>query len=116
MEDTKKRILSGIQPSGALTLGNYVGALRNWVNLSKTDEYECYFMLADMHTITVRQEPKDFRKNSMDLLALFIASGLVPKIVITLIFFIIVILLGQLFVSIIVNIFAGIMKLSHNLY
>ena len=71
MEDTKKRILSGIQPSGALTLGNYVGALRNWVNLSKTDEYECYFMLADMHTITVRQEPKDFRKNSMDLLALY---------------------------------------------
>ena len=87
MEDTKKRILSGIQPSGALTLGNYVGALRNWVNLSKTDEYECYFMLADMHTITVRQEPKDFRKNSMDLLALFIASGLVPNIVITLILF-----------------------------
>ena len=79
MEDTKKRILSGIQPSGALTLGNYVGALRNWVNLSKTDEYECYFMLADMHTITVRQEPKDFRKNSMDLLALFIASGLDPE-------------------------------------
>ena len=79
MEDTKKRILSGIQPSGALTLGNYVGALRNWVNLSKTDEYECYFMLADMHTITVRQEPKDFRKNSMDLLALFIASGLTRK-------------------------------------
>ncbi|MBQ4145734.1 MAG: tryptophan--tRNA ligase [Clostridia bacterium] len=75
----KKRILSGIQPSGALTLGNYVGALRNWVELQKTDEYECYFMLADMHTITVRQTPKDFRKNAMDLLALFIASGIDPE-------------------------------------
>lgn len=74
----KKRILSGIQPSGALTLGNYVGALKNWVSLSQSDEYECYFMLADMHTITVRQEPKMFRKNAMDLLALFIAAGLDP--------------------------------------
>ncbi len=76
MSDEKKRILSGIQPSGALTLGNYVGALRNWVELQQTDEYECFFMLADQHTITVRQEAKDLRKNSMDLLALFIAAGL----------------------------------------
>ncbi len=72
----KKRILSGIQPSGALTLGNYIGALRNWVQLQDTDEYECFYMLADLHTITVRQTPKDFRKNAMDLLALFLASGL----------------------------------------
>ena len=79
MSDTKKRILSGIQPSGALTLGNYLGALRNWVELSRGDEYEAFFMLADMHTITVRQTPKDFRKNAMDLLALFIASGLDPE-------------------------------------
>jgi len=77
--DEKKRILSGIQPSGALTLGNYVGALRNWVELQKTDEYECYFMLADLHTITVRQVAKDFRKNAMDLLALFLACGLDPE-------------------------------------
>ncbi len=77
--EEKKRILSGIQPSGALTLGNYVGALRNWVELQKTDEYDCYFMLADLHTITVRQEAKDFRKNAMDLLALFIACGLDPE-------------------------------------
>lgn len=76
---TKKRILSGIQPSGALTLGNYVGALRNWVKLSETDDYECFFMLADMHTITVRQNPAEFRKNAMDLLALFIAAGLDPE-------------------------------------
>ncbi|MEG2669395.1 MAG: tryptophan--tRNA ligase, partial [Oscillospiraceae bacterium] len=75
----KKRILSGIQPSGALTLGNYVGALKNWVDLQKTDEYECFYMLADLHSITVRQEPKELRKNSMDLLALFIASGLDPE-------------------------------------
>ncbi len=75
----KKRILSGIQPSGALTLGNYVGALRNWVELQGTDEYECFYMLADQHTITVRQEAKILRKNSMDLLALFIAAGLDPE-------------------------------------
>ena len=80
MEDTaKKRILSGIQPSGPLTLGNYLGALRNWVELQNTDEYECFYMLADLHTITVRQTPKDFRKNAMDLLALFLACGLDPE-------------------------------------
>ncbi len=77
--EEKKRILSGIQPSGALTLGNYVGALRNWVELQKTNEYDCYFMLADLHTITVRQVAKDFRKHAIDLLALFIASGLDPE-------------------------------------
>ena len=75
----KKRILSGIQPSGALTLGNYVGALRSWVDLQTDDTYECYFMLADLHTITVRQVPKDFRKNAMDLLALFLACGIDPE-------------------------------------
>lgn len=75
----KKRILSGIQPSGAMTLGNYVGALRNWVELQKTDEYECFYMLADMHTITVRQEAKVLRKNALDLLALFIAAGIDPE-------------------------------------
>lgn len=81
MENTenKKRILSGIQPSGALTLGNYVGALRNWVELQDTDEYESFYMLADMHTITVRQEAKNLRKNCMDLLALFLASGIDPE-------------------------------------
>ncbi len=74
--ESKKRILSGIQPSGALTLGNYVGALRNWVQLQKEDIYESYYMIADLHAITVRQEAKDLRKNCMDLLALFIACGL----------------------------------------
>ena len=75
----KKRILSGNQPSGAVTLGNYVGALRNWVELQKSDEYECYFMLADLHTITVRQEAKVLRKNAIDLLALFLAAGIDPQ-------------------------------------
>ena len=74
--EPKKRILSGIQPSGALTLGNYVGALRNWVQLQKEEKYESYYMIADLHSITVRQEPKDLRKNCMDLLALFLACGL----------------------------------------
>ncbi len=74
--EPKKRILSGIQPSGALTLGNYVGALRNWVQLQKEDIYESYYMIADLHAITVRQEPKDLRKNCMDLLAIFLACGL----------------------------------------
>lgn len=75
-QETKKRILSGIQPTGVLTLGNYVGALRNFVELQKEDKYECFYMIADLHSITVKQEPKDLRKNSLDLLALFLASGL----------------------------------------
>ena len=54
-EVQKKRILSGIQPSGDLTLGSYLGAIRNWAALA--DEYDCYYMMADMHTITVRQVP-----------------------------------------------------------
>ena len=78
MENTqpKKRILSGIQPSGALTLGNYVGALRNFAELQKEDKYECFYMIADLHSITVKQVPKELRKNSLDLLALFLACGL----------------------------------------
>lgn len=75
----KKRILSGIQTSGKLTLGNYVGALRNWVELQDSDEYECYYMLADLHAITVRQVPKDLRKNSLDILALYLACGIDPE-------------------------------------
>ncbi len=75
----KKRILSGIQTSGKLTLGNYVGALRNWVSLQDSEEYECYYMLADLHAITVRQVPKDLRKNSLDILALYLACGIDPE-------------------------------------
>ena len=59
----KKRIFSGIQPSGELTLGSYMGAIKNWAALA--DEYDCYYMLADMHTITVRQVPAELRRHTL---------------------------------------------------
>ena len=76
MENTvqKKRILSGIQPSGDLTLGSYLGAIRNWAALA--DEYDCYYMMADMHTITVRQVPAELRRRTRELLAMYLACGL----------------------------------------
>ena len=80
MEQTiakKQRILSGIQPSGTPTLGNYIGAMRNWKLLE--DEYDCLYMVADLHSITVRQEPAKLRAQSMQLLALLIAVGLDPQ-------------------------------------
>ncbi len=73
----KKRILSGIQPSGDLTLGSYLGAIRNWAALA--DEYDCFYMLADMHTITVRQVPADLRRRTLTQLAAYIACGLDPE-------------------------------------
>ncbi len=74
----KKVILSGIQPSGdSITLGNFLGAINNWVKLQ--DEYNCIYMLADMHTITVRQEPADLRRRTISLLAQYIACGLDPE-------------------------------------
>ncbi|MBC8531384.1 tryptophan--tRNA ligase [Gehongia tenuis] len=76
MEIQKKRIFSGIQPSGALHLGNYVGALRNWVLLQ--DEYDCYYAVVDLHSLTVRQEPKELRKRCVELMAIFLASGIDP--------------------------------------
>lgn len=72
----KKKLLSGIQPSGNLMIGNYIGALKNWVALQ--DEYECYYVLVDMHAITVRQDPKDLRKRTYDFIAQYIAAGLDP--------------------------------------
>lgn len=78
MEQTeqKKVIFSGIQPSGELTLGNYIGALKNWVKLQ--DEYDCYYCIVDMHAITVRQEPKDLRRRTLEVLAIYIAAGIDP--------------------------------------
>ena len=76
-EVQKKRILSGIQPSGDLTLGSYLGAIKNWAALA--DEYDCYYMLADMHTITVRQVPAELRRHTLTQLAAYIASGLDPE-------------------------------------
>lgn len=77
MESNKKVIFSGIQPSGSLTLGNYLGAIKNWISLA--DEYNCYFCIVDMHAITVPKEPKDLRKNTLDVLANYIAAGLDPE-------------------------------------
>lgn len=72
----KKIIFSGIQPSGSLTLGNYLGALKNFVNLQ--EEYHCYYCVVDMHAITVPKEPKELRKNTLQVLANYIAVGLDP--------------------------------------
>ena len=75
--ETKKVMLSGIQPSGELHLGNYLGAIKNWV--ARTDEFDNYYFMADMHTITVRQTPTDLRRRTLEQLALYIASGLDPE-------------------------------------
>ena len=73
----KKRIFSGIQPSGELTLGSYMGAIKNWVALQ--DEYECLYCIVDMHAITVRQNPADLRRRALEQLAQYIACGLDPE-------------------------------------
>jgi tryptophanyl-tRNA synthetase len=73
----KKTIFSGIQPSGGLTLGNYLGAIKNWVALQ--DEYQAIFCIVDLHAMTVPKEPKDLRKNTYEVLANYIASGLDPN-------------------------------------
>lgn len=73
----KKRMLSGIKPSGALTLGSYLGAIRNWKD--RSDAFECFYFLADMHTITVRQNPADLRRRTLEQLAQYIACGLDPE-------------------------------------
>lgn len=70
----KKIILSGIQPSGVLTIGHFTGALKNWVALQ--DDYECYYMIADLHAITVRQVPADLRKRTLDTVAMYVAAGI----------------------------------------
>ena len=75
--DAKKRIFSGIQPSGDLTLGSYMGAIKNWVALQ--DEYDCIYCIVDMHAITVRQVPADLRRRSLEQLAQYIACGLDPQ-------------------------------------
>ncbi len=73
----KKIILSGLQPSGIMTLGNYLGAVKNWVKLQ--EEYECLFMIADMHALTVPQDPVKLRKRCYEVLALYMACGLNPE-------------------------------------
>ncbi|MES0873635.1 tryptophan--tRNA ligase [Sinimarinibacterium thermocellulolyticum] len=73
----KPVVLSGIQPSGHLTLGNYLGAIKNWLPLH--ERYDCYYMLVDMHAITVRQDPVLLRERCYEFLALYIACGLDPR-------------------------------------
>ena len=77
MIDNKKVLFSGMQATGTLTLGNYLGALKNWVTLS--DEYECFYSVVDLHSITVRQDPAELRKRARNLLTLYVAAGLDPK-------------------------------------
>lgn len=77
MEEEKKRLFSAIQPSGILTIGNYFGALRNFRKLQ--DDYDGIFALADLHTLTVRQEPAVLRKNTYELAALYLACGINPE-------------------------------------
>ncbi|MFC0322845.1 tryptophan--tRNA ligase [Gallibacterium melopsittaci] len=72
----KPIVFSGVQPSGELTIGNYLGALRQWVKMQ--DEYECYFCIVDLHAITVRQDPEALRKATLDVLALYLACGIDP--------------------------------------
>ena len=77
MLDGKKVLYSGMQATGTLTLGNYLGASKNWVEL--TDEYECIYGVMDLHSLTVRQVPAEFRKNARALYALYVAAGLDPE-------------------------------------
>lgn len=73
----KKVIFSGAQPSGKMTLGNYLGAIKNWTELQ--DNYDCYYSIVDLHAITVPQDPKVLRANTIELLAQYIACGLDPE-------------------------------------
>ena len=77
MMNDRKVLFSGMQATGSLTLGNYLGALKNWLTLS--DEYECFYSVVDLHSITVRQNPAELRKRARALLTLYIAAGLDPE-------------------------------------
>lgn len=73
----KKRIFSGIQPSGNLHIGNYLGAIKNWVKLQ--DEYESIFCIVDLHAITVPQKPEELKKRTLEIAKTYLASGIDPK-------------------------------------
>ena len=75
--DDKKIIFSAVQPSGNITLGNYLGAIKNWVDLQK--DYHCCYSIVDEHSITVRQDPQELRKRALDLLKIYIACGIDPE-------------------------------------
>lgn len=73
----KKIVYSAVQPSGNLTIGNYMGAIRNWVRMQ--DEYDCFYAVANMHAITVRQDPTELRRRTLELVALYVACGVDPE-------------------------------------
>ena len=77
MEESRKVLYSAVQPTNNLTIGNYIGAIRNWVDLQ--NGYDCYFAIANMHAITVRQNPAELRQKTLALLALYIACGVDPE-------------------------------------
>lgn len=77
MQEERKILYSAVQPTNNLTIGNYIGAVSNWVNLQS--QYDCVFAIANMHAITVRQNPAELRKNTLSLLALYIACGIDPQ-------------------------------------
>ena len=74
-----KKIFSGVQPTGNLHLGNYLGAIKNFVDLNNDNENECIFCVVDLHAITVKQDPKELKNNIRETVATFIASGIDPK-------------------------------------
>lgn len=74
---SKPILLSGIQPSGDLMIGNYIGSIKNWVALQ--DQYDCLFSIVNLHAITVTQDPKDLAKRTLDIAALYLASGISPE-------------------------------------
>lgn len=76
-EQKKKVVFSAVKPTGTLTLGSYAGALRNW--LAMQEQYDCIYSVADMHSITVRLSPADFRRNTLNMLAMFLALGVDPQ-------------------------------------
>ena len=75
----KKTIFSAVQPSGNLTIGNYLGAIKNWQTLQDGGEFNCLYCVADMHSITVRQDPALLRRRTLETMAVYVASGLDPE-------------------------------------
>ena len=73
----KKRIFSGIRPSGSIHIGNYLGAIKNWVEIQ--NKYDSIFCIVDLHALTVRQDPKELRKKILEIAAIYLAAGIDPK-------------------------------------
>ena len=77
MEETKKVMLSGIKPTGDLTLGSYLGAIKNWAE--RAEQFDCYYFMADLHALTTRNNPADLRRRTLEQLAQYVACGLDPE-------------------------------------